>query len=81
MHFTRVENKLSFTGIELESDIRMEKVGVYLTPGSLVLMSGEARYQWKHEINRKPGFQMWMGKDIDQGRRISITLRKLCANE
>ncbi|KAL0712587.1 hypothetical protein Bca4012_019565 [Brassica carinata] len=56
-----------------------EDVDVLLSPGSLILMSGEARYQWKHEINRKQvGFQVWEGEEIDQKRRISITLRKLC---
>ncbi|CAN7089301.1 unnamed protein product [Brassica rapa subsp. narinosa] len=56
-----------------------EAVDVLLSPGSLILMSGEARYSWKHEINRKQiGFQVWEGEEIDQKRRISITLRKLC---
>ncbi|CAH8352465.1 unnamed protein product [Eruca vesicaria subsp. sativa] len=56
-----------------------EAVDVLLSPGSLILMSGEARYHWKHEINRKQiGFQVWEGEEIDQKRRISITLRKLC---
>lgn len=56
-----------------------EDVDVLLSPGSLILMSGEARYRWKHEINRKQiGFQVWEGEEIDQKRRISITLRKLC---
>ncbi|PKA57423.1 hypothetical protein AXF42_Ash013611 [Apostasia shenzhenica] len=53
-------------------------VPVLLHPGSLVLMSGEARYNWKHEINRKPGFQFWKGKEILQQKRTSLTLRKLC---
>nr|DAD38054.1 TPA_asm: hypothetical protein HUJ06_008695 [Nelumbo nucifera] len=39
---------------------------------------GEARYLWKHEINRKPGFQIWEGQEICQKKRTSITLRKLC---
>ncbi|XP_015891969.2 alkylated DNA repair protein ALKBH8 homolog [Ziziphus jujuba] len=69
MHFSSIEGT--------DSDIARTKVPVYLTPGSLVLMSGEARYQWKHEINRKPGFQKWEGEDIDQKRRTSVTLRKL----
>nr|GEU30034.1 alkylated DNA repair protein AlkB homolog 8 [Tanacetum cinerariifolium] len=56
------------------------KIPVYLSPGSLLLIFGDARYQWKHEINRKPGFQKWDGLDIDQQRRTSITLRKLCNN-
>lgn len=58
-----------------------DKIPVYLTPGSLLLISGEARYEWTHEINRKPGFQKWDGLEIDQKRRTSITLRRLCNSE
>ncbi|KAJ1378992.1 Oxoglutarate/iron-dependent dioxygenase [Sesbania bispinosa] len=56
-------------------------VPVLLTPGSLVLMSGEARYRWKHEINRRPGFQLWQGQELSQTKRTSITLRKLRSTE
>ncbi|KAE9589779.1 hypothetical protein Lal_00021562 [Lupinus albus] len=65
MHFSSVDNELV-------------SVPVLLNPGSLVVMSGEARYRWKHEINRKPGFQTWEGRELDQMRRTSVTLRKLC---
>ncbi|CAN1837133.1 Uncharacterized protein P8A3.02c [Linum perenne] len=68
MHFSRVE----------ESCDKEEEVAVYLSPGSLVLLSGDARYLWKHEINRKPGFQVWQGQELDQLQRTSITLRRLC---
>lgn len=69
MHFSPVE--------ATNSKIPKTKVPVYLTPGSLVLMSGESRYVWKHEINRMPGFQNWKGQEIIQKMRTSITLRKL----
>lgn len=69
---------MRFSPAEKEED---EYVDVLLSPGSLILMSGEARYRWKHEINRKQsGFQVWEDEEIDQKRRISITLRKLCQN-
>ncbi|KAF8015090.1 hypothetical protein BT93_H0783 [Corymbia citriodora subsp. variegata] len=80
MHFTRVRDTCD-TSSEGENEQPMSKVPVYLAPGSLVLMSGEARYLWKHEINRKPGFQVWQGQELDQKRRISITLRKLSIAE
>nr|GEX29644.1 alkylated DNA repair protein AlkB homolog 8 [Tanacetum cinerariifolium] len=54
---------------------------VYLTPGSLLLISGEARYLWKHEFNRKPSFQNLDGLEINRKRRTSITLKKLCNSE
>ncbi|VVA99438.1 unnamed protein product [Arabis nemorensis] len=66
---------MRFSPVEADED---QDVDVLLSPGSLILMSGEARYRWKHEINRKQkGFQVWEGEEIDQKRRISITLRKL----
>ncbi|KAE8671301.1 DEAD-box ATP-dependent RNA helicase 24 [Hibiscus syriacus] len=74
MHFTRVEEG----GSDINKHGEKHPIPVLLTPGSLVLMSGEARYQWKHEINRKPGFQIWEAQELVQERRISITLRKLC---
>ncbi|KAJ3688497.1 hypothetical protein LUZ61_017661 [Rhynchospora tenuis] len=65
--------------LEKENENGKEKeVPVFLNPGSLVLMHGEARYSWKHGINRGPGCQIWDGKEIKQKRRTSVTLRKLC---
>lgn len=78
MHFTRVEEGGSDIVEHRENHPLTTKVPVLLTPGSLVIMSREARYLWKHEINRKPGLQMWEGQELMQDRRISITLRKLC---
>eukprot|EP00250_Pteridium_aquilinum_P009156 c18479_g1_i1 orf=553-1368(-) len=56
---------------------RKDKVPVLLEPGDLVLLSGEARYNWTHEINRSDHCQVWKGKRISQMRRTSVTLRKL----
>ncbi|XP_038905579.1 uncharacterized protein LOC120091559 [Benincasa hispida] len=78
MHFTRVDETSCDPSIKGEVDLSATKVPVYLNPGSLVILWGEARYLWKHEINRKPGFQIWEGQELTQGRRTSITLRKLC---
>lgn len=70
MHFTHKDEE------DAKSSTKM--IPVLLTPGSLVLMWGEARYLWKHQINRKPGYQKLDGEEIEQRRRTSITLRKLC---
>lgn len=72
MHFTPLSNNNNSS-----SPSPSTSVPVLLTPGSLILMSGEARYQWKHEINRAPGFQIWNGQELIQSKRTSITLRKL----
>lgn len=78
MHFTHVDESSCDPSIKGEGILSALKVPVYLNPGSLVILWGEARYLWKHEINRKPGFQIWEGQELSQGRRTSITLRKLC---
>ncbi|KAI3991965.1 hypothetical protein MKX01_012910 [Papaver californicum] len=84
MHFMRLETELkAFDCIEKgeeneDRQLFITKIPVLLTPGSLIVMSGEARYCWKHEINRKPGFQVWGGQEICRQKRISVTLRKLC---
>ncbi|EFJ37557.1 hypothetical protein SELMODRAFT_165238 [Selaginella moellendorffii] len=54
------------------------KVGVMLRPGDLLVMSGEARYGWTHEINTNPAQQIWDGVPVPQESRISVTLRRLC---
>lgn len=76
MHFTR--SKQQEPNKQVRGEDSLMKIPVFLNPGSLILMSGEARYLWKHEINRKPGSQLWEGREIHQERRTSVTLRKLC---
>ncbi|ODQ54907.1 hypothetical protein SAICODRAFT_29135 [Saitoella complicata NRRL Y-17804] len=50
---------------------------VKLEPGSAVLMSGEARYEWEHSIEAKD----WDGSEETgwwkRGRRISVTMRRV----
>ena len=56
-----------------------QNVDVLLSPGDLIMMSGNARYEWTHEINRAQAEeQVWAGKVLEQARRISVTLRRLC---
>jgi alkylated DNA repair dioxygenase AlkB len=49
-----------------------EKVELTLEPRSLLMMYGEARYNWKHAI---PARKQDYGRE--RGRRISITFRKV----
>ncbi|KAK3287354.1 hypothetical protein CYMTET_5130 [Cymbomonas tetramitiformis] len=64
---------MTFTHVTTEA-IRQ----VLLEPGDLLCMEGEARYDWMHGID--PCMQEeWKGATINRGRRISITLRRLCA--
>ncbi|KAL3644777.1 hypothetical protein CASFOL_009957 [Castilleja foliolosa] len=81
MHFSSVEAEADHLYNSNKECVPSAKIPVLLTPGSLVLIWGEARYLWKHEINRKLGFQIWDGQEIDQKRRVSLTLRRLCQTE
>lgn len=47
-----------------------------LLPGSLLLMSGEARYGWKHGIPGRTEHDKSL--QTSNGVRISVTLRRLC---
>ncbi|XP_020582656.1 alkylated DNA repair protein alkB homolog 8 isoform X3 [Phalaenopsis equestris] len=78
MHFSRADQETHLHEAEAGEEGSLVRIPVLLNPGSLVLMHGEARYSWKHEINRKAGFQTWKGREIVQKRRTSVTLRKLC---
>ncbi|GLJ49475.1 hypothetical protein SUGI_1048230 [Cryptomeria japonica] len=62
---------------ENDKALPSKKIPVLLNAGDLLFLCGEARYNWLHEINRKPGHQIWDGKEIIQTKRISITLRRL----
>lgn len=51
-------------------------VPVLLEPGSLLVMRGEARYQWKHGIPSRKA-DLYEGRTIQRLRRVSITLRTI----
>ncbi|TVU23765.1 hypothetical protein EJB05_26145 [Eragrostis curvula] len=80
MQFSQAEPGGTARDILKQGDIESTKVPVHLSPGSLVLMSGDARYLWKHGINRKPGAQLWDGRELEQDYRTSVTMRKLLAS-
>ncbi|BFZ63943.1 hypothetical protein YB2330_005080 [Saitoella coloradoensis] len=56
---------------------RARRWNVKLEPGSVVLISGEARYEWEHSIEGKD----WDGSEgtgwWKRGRRISVTMRRV----
>ncbi|KAL2652739.1 hypothetical protein R1flu_020867 [Riccia fluitans] len=58
-----------------------KRVDVLLKPGDLIVSHGPSRYFWTHEIDRSKDKQIWFGKLIDQRQRISVTLRRLCAQK
>ena len=53
-----------------------EKISILLEPRSLILLSGNARYKWKHGIaSRKT--DKYNGSTFSHSRRISITFRNV----
>ncbi|CAL5218435.1 g116 [Coccomyxa viridis] len=52
------------------------RVNVLLLPGDLLLLEGEARYEWMHGITAEAS-QQWQDRRVARGHRISVTLRKL----
>ena len=56
-----------------------EKIVQRLEPRSLLIFSGEARYQWKHGIAARKS-DKYDGQIIQRGRRISLTFRNVIAH-
>ena len=52
------------------------KQNVLLEERSLVVLSGEARYQWKHSIPFQ-NFDVIGGFEIPRRRRLSLTFRNV----
>ncbi len=53
-----------------------EKASVLLEPRSLILLSGEARYLWKHSISSRKT-DTYNGESFRRGRRLSMTFRNV----
>jgi alkylated DNA repair dioxygenase AlkB len=53
-----------------------QKTPLFLARRSLVVLSGEARYDWRHAIpGRKSDTQE--GRMVPRGRRLSLTFRNV----
>lgn len=55
-------------------------VSVYIPPRSLIIMTGESRWLWKHEIPATVSYTEYYGNKVlkrDNYRRISITYRMI----
>ena len=63
--------------INLESK---EKLETLLEQRSLVVISGDARYKWTHGIATRRT-DIYRGKKFDRGKRISMTFRKVIADD
>lgn len=57
-----------------------EKTSLYLAPRSIVVLTKDARYKWKHEIRPTSSITLPEGREIkklDDYRRISLTFRTM----
>ncbi|CAK0878055.1 unnamed protein product [Prorocentrum cordatum] len=50
---------------------------VLLEGGSAYVLSGEARWRWRHGIEAGPHWSPQDGSPLPPGRRVSVTLRRL----
>ena len=53
-----------------------EKREYYLEPRSLIILSGEARYEWKHSIAARKS-DVVNGFRVIRDRRVSLTFRNV----
>ena len=53
-----------------------QEVEVYVKPNSLYIMSGDARYVWRHSMPSRKSDEV-NGKKIDRSRRVSLTFRNV----
>ncbi|GIJ71061.1 alpha-ketoglutarate-dependent dioxygenase AlkB [Virgisporangium ochraceum] len=52
-----------------------QRVGVRLGPGSLSVMTGPSRYEWRHAIAARRSDPAPGGGRVQRGRRVSVTFR------
>lgn len=53
-----------------------QKISLLLEPRSLIILSGEARYNWKHAIVARKT-DAYDGQSLTRGRRVSLTFRNM----
>ncbi|MCC2646349.1 MAG: Alkylated repair protein [Rickettsiaceae bacterium] len=62
----------------MEFSKELTKYSLMLEPCSLVILSSDARYKWKHGISARRS-DYYNGAKIWRERRVSLTFRKVCA--
>ena len=55
---------------------KTQKVKVWLAPRSIIVLSNEARYKWRHGIAARKSDE-WEGHKYARGCRVSLTFRKV----
>ena len=64
------------SGVEIEFTKDGVTQYIYVQPNSLYIMSGDARYVWKHEIRKRKSDEVNV-LNIPRKKRISLTLRSV----
>ena len=62
-----------------ESDEKKE-YSIWLDPGSLIVLRGEARFNWLHKIPPRK-IDKLNGREHKRERRVSLTFRKVILSE
>jgi alkylated DNA repair dioxygenase AlkB len=62
--------------MEFTHDESGRNIPVWLEPRSLIVLSGDARYHWRHAIPARKSDTV-AGNIIPRGRRLSLTFRKV----
>lgn len=57
-----------------------EKMPILLEPMSLIVMQGEARYEWKHAIAKRKSDRL-NGQVVKRKRRVSLTFRNVILSD
>ena len=57
------------------------KLSVVLEPGSLMIMTGDSRYEWTHGIRPNKTTVLDNGEKVARTRRISLTFRRVILSE
>lgn len=62
--------------MDLTHSLTKDKVSILLFPGTVLVLQGEARYDWEHSIaaRKKDKYQ---GKEFIRTRRVSLTFREV----
>jgi alkylated DNA repair dioxygenase AlkB len=60
--------------------ILKEKTALYLEPRSLLILEGDARFIYKHEIEPRK-YDNFLGSKIARKRRVSVTFRKVISDQ
>ncbi|KNC97852.1 uncharacterized protein SPPG_06848 [Spizellomyces punctatus DAOM BR117] len=76
MEFRRPEETPSTTVSNPCKPFSYHCINIHLPPRSLLVMSGNARYQWEHSI-RPRRTDIVHGRAIERGTRVSLTFRNV----